>query len=153
MIYKSVEAAHALTPQQLGALEYFPGGGPMKISRYMTVKLCDLSSLCPRTFGLTCCVVEMMHTALRYDMDRFRVLFRASPRQADVIIVAGTLTNKMAPVWVCKDISREYIIILSPSISCANGGAYYHYSYAGYDRIVPVDIYTIYTKVCGHPFK
>uniref|UniRef100_A0A674DXK4 NADH:ubiquinone oxidoreductase core subunit S7 n=1 Tax=Salmo trutta TaxID=8032 RepID=A0A674DXK4_SALTR len=61
------------------------------------------SSLWPRTFGLTCCVVEMMHTALRYDMDRFRVLFRASPRQADVIIVAGTLAIKMAPV-------------------CANGG-------------------------------
>uniref|UniRef100_A0A4W5NQR6 NADH:ubiquinone oxidoreductase core subunit S7 n=1 Tax=Hucho hucho TaxID=62062 RepID=A0A4W5NQR6_9TELE len=53
------------------------------------------SSQWPRTFGLMCCVVEMMHmAALRYDMDRFRVLFRASPRQADIFIVAGTLTNK-----------------------------------------------------------
>lgn len=59
------------------------------------------------TFGLACCAVEMMHMAApRYDMDRFGVVFRASPRQADVMIVAGTLTNKMAPalrkVW-CGD--------------------------------------------------
>ena len=52
----------------------------------------------PLTFGLACCAVEMMHIAApRYDMDRYGVVFRASPRQADVIIVAGTLTNKMAP--------------------------------------------------------
>jgi len=50
------------------------------------------------TFGLACCAVEMMHIAApRYDMDRYGVVFRASPRQADLIIVAGTLTNKMAP--------------------------------------------------------
>lgn len=50
------------------------------------------------TFGLACCAVEMMHAAVsRYDMDRFGIIFRASPRQADLIIVAGTLTNKMAP--------------------------------------------------------
>ena len=55
-------------------------------------------SLWPLTFGLACCAVEMMHFAApRYDMDRFGVVFRASPRQADCIIVAGTLTNKMAP--------------------------------------------------------
>ena len=55
-------------------------------------------SLWPLTFGLACCAVEMMHIAApRYDMDRFGVVFRASPRQADCIIVAGTLTNKMAP--------------------------------------------------------
>ena len=50
------------------------------------------------TFGLACCAVEMMHAATaRYDMDRFGIIFRASPRQSDLIIVAGTLTNKMAP--------------------------------------------------------
>jgi NADH:ubiquinone oxidoreductase subunit B-like Fe-S oxidoreductase len=56
------------------------------------------SSLWPMTFGLACCAVEMMHSAAaRYDLDRMGVVFRASPRQSDVMIVAGTLTNKMAP--------------------------------------------------------
>merc|ERR1712105_473081 len=57
-------------------------------------------SLWPLTFGLACCAVEMMHIAApRYDMDTYGIVFRASPRQADVIIVAGTLTNKMAPAF------------------------------------------------------
>ena len=56
------------------------------------------SSLWPMTFGLACCAVEMMHAvAARYDLDRFGILFRPSPRQSDVMIVAGTLVNKMAP--------------------------------------------------------
>jgi NADH:ubiquinone oxidoreductase subunit B-like Fe-S oxidoreductase len=55
-------------------------------------------SMWPMTFGLACCAVEMMHTgAARYDLDRFGMIFRPSPRQSDVMIVAGTLTNKMAP--------------------------------------------------------
>jgi len=55
-------------------------------------------SLWPMTFGLACCAVEMMHAgASRYDLDRFGIIFRASPRQSDMMIVAGTLTNKMAP--------------------------------------------------------
>ena len=55
-------------------------------------------SLWPMTFGLACCAVEMMHTAMaRYDLDRFGMFFRPSPRQSDCMIVAGTLTNKMAP--------------------------------------------------------
>ena len=56
------------------------------------------SSMWPMTFGLACCGVEMMHmAAARYDQDRLGVVFRASPRQSDIMIVAGTLTNKMAP--------------------------------------------------------
>lgn len=55
-------------------------------------------SLYPLTFGLACCAVEMMHaTVSRYDFDRFGVIFRATPRQADLVIVAGTLTYKMSP--------------------------------------------------------
>uniref|UniRef100_A0A3B4B6V9 NADH dehydrogenase [ubiquinone] iron-sulfur protein 7, mitochondrial n=1 Tax=Periophthalmus magnuspinnatus TaxID=409849 RepID=A0A3B4B6V9_9GOBI len=118
---------------------------------YVITKLDDLvnwarrSSLWPMTFGLACCAVEMMHMAApRYDMDRFGVVFRASPRQADVMIVAGTLTNKMAPALrKVYDQMPEPRYVISMG-SCANGGGYYHYSYSvvrGCDRIVPVDIY------------
>lgn len=102
-------------------------------------------SLWPMTFGLACCAVEMMHMAVsRYDQDRFGILFRASPRQSDVMIVAGTLTNKMAPALrKVYDQMPEPRYVISMG-SCANGGGYYHYSYSvvrGCDRIVPVDIY------------
>ena len=102
-------------------------------------------SLWPMTFGLACCAVEMMHAgASRYDLDRFGTLFRPSPRQSDVMIVAGTLVNKMAPA-----LRKVYDQMADPKWvismgSCANGGGYYHYSYSvvrGCDRIVPVDIY------------
>lgn len=86
-----------------------------------------------------------MHSAMsRYDLDRFGILFRASPRHSDLIIIAGTLTNKMAPI-----LRRLYEQIQDPKFmlsmgSCSNGGGYYHYSYSvirGSNRIIPVDIY------------
>lgn len=119
--------------------------------QYVMAKIDDLfnwgrrNSLWPMTFGLACCAVEMMHIAApRYDMDRYGVVFRAAPRQADCIIVAGTVTNKMAPA-----LRRVYDQMLAPKWvismgSCANGGGYYHYSYSvvrGCDRVIPVDIY------------
>ncbi len=102
-------------------------------------------SFYPLTFGLACCAVEMMHAAVsRYDFDRFGIFFRASPRHADLIIVAGTLTYKMAPA-----LRRIYEQVNNPKWvlsmgSCANGGGYYHYSNTvvkGCNKIIPVDIY------------
>ena len=102
-------------------------------------------SLWGLTFGLACCGVEMIHAWMsRYDLDRFGVVFRPSPRQSDVMIVAGTLCNKMAPALrKVYDQMAEPRWVISMG-SCANGGGYYHYSYSvvrGCDRIVPVDIY------------
>ena len=102
-------------------------------------------SLWGLTFGLACCGVEMIHTWMsRYDLDRFGVAPMPSPRSADIMIVAGTLTNKMAPALrkVYDQMSEPRWVISMGS--CANGGGYYHYSYSvvrGCDRIVPVDVY------------
>jgi len=138
----------ATTPKQVDSVDSLLSRSTDMSSKaeYVVAKLDDLSnwarkgSLWPMTFGLACCAVEMMHTmASRYDMDRFGIVFRASPRQSDVMIVAGTLTNKMAPA-----LRRVYDQMSAPTYvvsmgSCANGGGYYHYSYSvvrGCDRIV-----------------
>ncbi|CAH8544341.1 unnamed protein product [Schistosoma intercalatum] len=130
---------------------YSPFPKPQGKIDYVVTRLDDLAdwarknSIYPLTFGLACCAVEMMHIAgPRYDMDRYGVVFRASPRQADLLIVSGTVTNKMAPA-----LHRIYAQMTQPKWvismgSCANGGGYYHYSYSvvrGCDRIIPVDIY------------
>ncbi|CAD6577068.1 MAG: NADH dehydrogenase Fe-S protein subunit 7 ndufs7, partial [Tremellales sp. Tagirdzhanova-0007] len=102
-------------------------------------------SMWPMTFGLAFADKTARHmAAARYDQDRLGVVFRASPRQSDIMIVAGTLTNKMAPpLRKVYDQMPEPRWVISMG-SCANGGGYYHYSYSvvrGCDRIIPVDIY------------
>jgi NADH-quinone oxidoreductase subunit B len=125
--------------------------GPLPQRGFVTARLDDLlnwartGSMWPVTFGLACCAVEMMHAgAARLDLDRYGVIFRPSPRQSDVMIVAGTLTNKMAAALrKVYDQMPEPKWVISMG-SCANGGGYYHYSYAvvrGCDRVIPVDIY------------
>jgi NADH-quinone oxidoreductase subunit B len=125
--------------------------GEVEDKGYLLAKVDDLvnwartGSLWPMTFGLACCAVEMMHTiGARYDLDRFGIFPRASPRQSDLMIVAGTLCNKMAPALrKVYDQMAEPRWVISMG-SCANGGGYYHYSYSvvrGCDRVVPVDIY------------
>ncbi len=119
--------------------------GYMTTSADKVVNYIRAGSLWPVTFGLACCAVEMMHAGFsRYDLDRFGIIFRPSPRQSDLMIVAGTLCNKMAPALrMVYDQMSEPRWVLSMG-SCANGGGYYHYSYSvvrGCDRIVPVDVY------------
>lgn len=123
----------------------------MKLINLLKLKLITLvswarhGSFYPLTFGLACCAVEMMHaTVSRYDYDRFGIIFRASPRQADLMIVAGTLTLKMAPALkkIYEQMSNpKWVISMG---SCANGGGYYHFSsnvVKGCNKIIPIDLY------------
>src|SRR5215472_699963 len=96
-------------------------------------------------FGTACCAIEMMQMSMpRYDAERFGFAPRGSPRQSDVLIVSGTVCNKMAaPLRRIYDQMPEPRYVISMG-SCANGGGYYHFSYSvvrGCDRIIPVDIY------------
>ena len=99
----------------------------------------------PLTFGLACCAIEMMHSFLsKYDFDRFGIIFRNSPRHADLIIIAGTVTKKMS---YCVRKLYEQILLPKWVISmgsCANGGGLYYFSYSilkGCKKILPIDIF------------
>jgi NADH-quinone oxidoreductase subunit B len=103
------------------------------------------SSLWPMTFGLACCAIEMMSAgASRFDMDRFGAgIFRATPRQADLMIVSGSVTEKMAPVIRrLYDQMPEPKWVMSMGICSTAGGPFPTYSHVqGVDRVVPVDVY------------
>ncbi|BCG49060.1 NADH-ubiquinone oxidoreductase chain B [Citrifermentans bremense] len=102
------------------------------------------SSIWPMTFGLACCAIEMMATgAAKHDLDRFGIIFRASPRQADCIIIAGTVTKKMLPVikTVYEQMPEPKWVVAMGACACS-GGVFDTYSVVqGIDEALPVDVY------------
>ncbi|MDD5285051.1 MAG: NADH-quinone oxidoreductase subunit B [Desulfuromonadaceae bacterium] len=102
------------------------------------------SSIWPMTFGLACCAIEMMATGASHnDLDRFGIIFRASPRQSDCIIIAGTVTKKMLPVikTVYEQMPEPKWVIAMGACACS-GGIFDTYSVVqGIDEALPVDVY------------
>lgn len=109
------------------------------------INLSRSRSLWPLTFGIACCAIEMMNTsATRYDMDRFGVFYRNTPRQADVMIVSGTVNKKMGKrvrkLWEQMSEPR-WVVSMG---ACANQGGPFRQGYSvveGVDKIIPVDVY------------
>ncbi len=102
------------------------------------------SSMWPMSFGLACCAIEMMATgAAHNDLDRFGIIFRGSPRQSDLMIIAGTLSKKMAPVArrVYDQMPEPRYVVAMGSCACT-GGIFNTYSVVqGVEKIMPVDVY------------
>ncbi|HEX7096294.1 MAG TPA: NADH-quinone oxidoreductase subunit B family protein [Acidimicrobiales bacterium] len=109
------------------------------------VKWARYRSSWPATFGLACCAIEMMATgAAHYDTGRFGMeVFRASPRQADIMIVAGRVSQKMAPVLrTVYDQMMEPKWVISMGVCASTGGMFNNYAIVqGVDQVVPVDVY------------
>jgi NADH-quinone oxidoreductase subunit B len=128
----------------MGLEEHLPNG-VLLASVEKLVNWTRKSSLWPATFGLACCAIEMMTTgAPRYDLARFGMeVFRASPRQADLMIVAGRVSNKMAPVLrQIYDQMPEPRWVLAMGVCASSGGMFNNYAIVqGVDHIVPVDMY------------
>ena len=120
------------------------GNGFVTTSLDKLVNWSRAKSLWPMTFGLACCAIEMMATgAARFDLDRMGVLFRASPRQADVIIIAGTVTKKMLPVILTVyEQMPEPRYVIAMGACASSGGIFDTYSVVqGIDEHLPVDVY------------
>ncbi|MBF0464299.1 MAG: NADH-quinone oxidoreductase subunit B [Nitrospirae bacterium] len=125
-------------------IRIIPGANTIITSLDKLINWGRLSSLWPVTFGLACCAIEMMTTgSSHYDLDRLGIIFRGSPRQADCIIIAGTVTKKMAPVVrkVYDQIPEPRYVIAMGSCACT-GNVYRSYSVVqGCDTFLPVDVY------------
>ncbi len=125
-------------------LRFFPGANAVLGPLNALVNWGRCGSIWPVTFGLACCAIEMMSTgASTHDLDRFGIIFRASPRQADCMVVAGTLSKKMAPVLrrVYDQMHEPRYVLAMGSCACS-GGLFQSYAVTqGVDLIVPVDVY------------
>ena len=119
--------------------------GVMQVPAETVLALVRKSSLWPLTFGLACCAIEMIATYMsHYDLDRFGIFPQASPRQADVMIVAGTVTKKMGPaVKLLYEQMPNPKWVISMGACATNGGPYPRYDRVmqGVDKLIPVDIY------------
>ncbi len=123
----------------------FPGGWIVTASVEKVLNWARSSSIWPVTFGLACCAIEMMATfASRFDVERFGMVPWASPRHADLMIVSGTVTIKMAPMLTTiheQMADPKWVVSMG---SCANSGGPFRHGYhvvKGVDRVVPVDVY------------
>jgi len=132
-----IEEAKALFRQLLPGILQAPAE--------LILALARKSSLWPLTFGLACCAIEMIATYMnRYDLDRFGIIPWPSPRQADVMIVAGTVTKKMAPaVKLLYEQMPNPKWVIAMGACATNGGPYTQYDRVlqGVDKIIPVDVY------------
>ena len=127
-------------------IERIPGGGLVLTSMDWILNRSRANSLWYMLFGLACCAIEMMAAgASRYDFDRFGMIFRASPRQSDLMFVAGTVTYKMAKrVKVLYEQMAEPRYVLAMGGCACNGGPFYYDCYSvlkGIDKVIPVDVY------------
>jgi NADH-quinone oxidoreductase subunit B len=125
-------------------LKMIPGASTIITTLDKVINWGRKSSIWPMTFDLACCAIEMMATgASHYDLDRFGIVFRASPRQSDLLIIAGTVTKKMAPVVrrVYDQMPEPRYVMAMGSCACS-GGIFNTYSVVqGCDEFLPVDVY------------
>jgi NADH-quinone oxidoreductase subunit B len=130
----------------LEVIDALPGGGVILTKLEEVLNWGRAASVWPLTFGLACCAIEMMQAyATRFDMDRMGIIPRATPRQADCIIVAGRATIKIAPIvrrlWEQMP-EPKYVISMGSCATC--GGPFYYDNYSilkGIDQVIPVDVY------------
>ena len=148
-----VPGEHPNEAPRLAPIELVPGKalykqalpGVMQVPLDLVLAASRKSSLWPMTFGLACCAIEMIGTYMaHYDLDRFGIVPWPSPRQSDVMIVAGTVTKKMAPaVKLLYEQMPNPKWVISMGACATNGGPYTRYDRVlqGVDKIIPVDVY------------